>query len=166
MTFPVTLKIFPIVKTWTWRVYTLGDLQRVSRGGFGHGVNGLILKDAKGIAANKFSLRRLEIRTLQLEIIGFQQEPLTTSFARLPTEIWVYRHPMEGTNVGLYIRGCLPAVEDSGHTLSSAKISWHLKAFAPKKLWIGMDTLPQTNIAPENRPFQKKVVFQPSIFRC
>ena len=29
------------------------------------------------------------------------------------------------------------------------------------------DTLPETNIAPENRPSQKEtIVFQPSIFRC
>ena len=29
------------------------------------------------------------------------------------------------------------------------------------------DTLPETNIAPKNRPFQTEtIVFQPSIFRC
>ena len=27
-------------------------------------------------------------------------------------------------------------------------------------------TLPETNVAPENRPSQRKLVFQPSIFRC
>ena len=38
--------------------------------------------------------------------------------------------------------------------------------FSPQRIQAKQDTLPKTNIAPENRPSQKeRIVFQPSIFR-
>ena len=42
---------------------------------------------------------------------------------------------------------------------------WSLGSFT-SSLIVGVTTLPETTIAPENRPSQKEIVFQPSIFRC
>ena len=42
------------------------------------------------------------------------------------------------------------------------QLTWNLKLIQLKS----KITLPETNMAPENRPSKRKVVFQPSIFRC
>ena len=44
------------------------------------------------------------------------------------------------------------------------KLQWSLPHFW--EVFSSYSTLPETNIAPENRPSQRKFLFQPSIFGC